>query len=391
MKTRCILIGTLMAVCVNVHAQVKVFPNNHVGVTTNLTSPNAKLVVGNHDRTSSSYDARLISSPSTYAICNVGVEGWAASDTAMTTGRSIGVRGIAGNCRTGNNYGVMGVLDGERYGTGIYGTVNETNDLAVPGFFAGYFDGDVRVHEMLIATIVNRFNRLDATTQEYDEPTDQLLAMITPCKRRASNLIQISDSTNHGGGIIDPFPFDPGKGVNSNPGYDTYTDHLALNSSYLSVLAAAFPGLVVEDSGGNLRFNYVEVIPILVAAIRDLAGEVGISLESLRSYDILQELTESRSLLLPRENACIDHSGTNENIVLNFTLPKDTEKASLLLFDKTGRLISQNDLAPNAKYFELDKAAFPTGTFIYTLLADGKEVATKRVVVSDGEHNKQPK
>ena len=140
-----------------------------------------------------------------------------------------------------------------------------------------------------------------------------------------------------------------------------------------------------------MRFNYVEVIPILVAAIRDLAGEVGISLESLRSYDILQELAESRSLLLSRENACVDHSGTNENIVLNFTLPKDTEKASLLLFDKTGRLISQNDLAPNAKSFELDKAAFPTGTFIYTLLADGKEVATKRVVVSDGEHNKQPK
>ncbi len=383
MKTRCFLIVILMVACANAYAQVKVFPNNYVGVATTLTSPNAKLVVGNHDHASTSYDVRLLSSPSIYSLYNAGVEGWAASDNAMTTGRSIGVRGIAGNCRNGFNYGVIGAIKGDRYGTGIYGTTDDTNDLAVLGFFAGYFDGDVKVHEMLIATIVNRFNRLDATTQEYDEPTDQLLAMITPCKRRASNLIQISDSTNHGGGIIDPFPFDPGKGVNSNPGYDTYTDHLALNSSYLSVLAAAFPGLVVEDNGGNLRFNYVEVIPILVAAIRDLAGEVGISLESLRSYDILQELTESRSLLLPRENVQVDHSGANENIVLNFILPKDTEKASLLLFDKTGRLISQNDLAPDAQSIELDKAAFPMGTFIYTLLADGREVATKRVVVSE--------
>ena len=196
-------------------------------------------------------------------------------------------------------------------------------------------------------------------------------------------MIQISDSTNHGGGIVGPLPFDPGKGVSSNPDNDTYTDHLALNSSYLSMLAATFPGLVVEDNGGNLRFNYVEVIPILVAAIRDLAGELGISLESLRSYDVLQEFTESQSLLLPRENVQVDHSGANENIVLNFILPKDTEKASLLLFDKTGRLISQNDLAPDAQSIELDKAAFPMGTFIYTLLADGREVATKRVVVSE--------
>ena len=71
---------------------------------------------------------------------------------------------------------------------------------------------------------------------------------------------------------------------------DSYITKSGFPDSYLSMLAATFPGLVVEDNGGNLRFNYVEVIPILVAAIRDLAGELGISLESLRSYDVLQEL-----------------------------------------------------------------------------------------------------
>ena len=77
---------------------------------------------------------------------NIGGEGIAYSFTANNSGRSFGLRGVAGNCPNNYNYGVLGALQGKQGGAAIFGTTSgKTLGTNVGGSYAGYFDGNVKV------------------------------------------------------------------------------------------------------------------------------------------------------------------------------------------------------------------------------------------------------
>lgn len=70
-------------------------------------------------------------SPHTF---NAGIFGYAYTSSAINTGRSFGVFGIAGNYKFGYNYGVLGTLYGTNNGTGIYGTsVHNDHGVSING------------------------------------------------------------------------------------------------------------------------------------------------------------------------------------------------------------------------------------------------------------------
>lgn len=372
-----------LAACTGGFAQVKVFQNNHVGVATDLATTKAMLGIGNRTYTTGSYDVGLTSSPSSYTSYNVAVEGRASSDAAMNTGRSIGVRGIAGKCTNGYNYGVMGALKGSRFGTGVFGSSHTSLGLAVPGPYAGYFDGDVKVTGATKTNLVNLYNDLYEDTTAFNDSAVEALSMLLPCKRRVVNTTSMSGDSLQvlPPGPINPFSLNPN--LVTPPVINTWVDHLALDPYYAILLADDYPGLVAEDDAGNLRYNYVEVIPLLVAAIRDLAAQTGISLQSLRSYDLGQALASDRRLSPPSNNPQAGSSEAQDVGVIRFSLPENTRDALLLLFDKRGGLLSQSSLNTRSKCMEIDKSTLPPDACFLSVVADGKEIATRRVATSE--------
>lgn len=140
---------------------------------------------------------------------------------------------------------------------------------------------------------------------------------------------------------------------------------------------------MAEDDAGNLRYNYVEVIPLLVAAIRDLAAQTGISLQSLRNYDFGQALTSDRRFSPSRNNPQGGSSEVKDVDAIRFSLPENTRDALLLLFDKRGGLLSQSSINTRSKCLEIDKSALPPNACFCTVVADGKEIGTKKVVTSE--------
>ena len=83
-----------------------------------------------------------------YGTFNVGVLGSSTDvyEKQNNFGRSYGVLGEAGFATDGWNYGVFGRLLGDRNGAAVYGTdAKHENGVKIPGRYAGYFNGNVRV------------------------------------------------------------------------------------------------------------------------------------------------------------------------------------------------------------------------------------------------------
>lgn len=105
-----------MLCCIHSYAQLRVYSNGNVGVKSTQTASNIPLTVGNKNY-GSDYNVSMSSSnPAAADKYNVGLEGFALRSTPGTDGRAIGVRGVAGNCSAGYNYGALGAVQGMRNG-----------------------------------------------------------------------------------------------------------------------------------------------------------------------------------------------------------------------------------------------------------------------------------
>lgn len=125
------------------HAQLRVFQNGNVAVKSTLTTSNVPLTVGNRTYGSDYNVVMTAGNPSSGSTYNIGMEGWALRSTPATNGRTIGIRGVAGNCTAGYNFGVLGALQGTRNGAGIFGSDSEVLGYKTDGKYAGFFHGDV--------------------------------------------------------------------------------------------------------------------------------------------------------------------------------------------------------------------------------------------------------
>lgn len=154
--------------------QIKVFNNNYVGIN-QTTTPNSRFVInaaGNANYQAWIYNPSISAtgaalaaithqgSGTGYHILGIlaqanlgsgnnlyGIKSSAYNSTALSSGRSYGVYGQAGNAATGYNYGVYGYLLGTNNGAAIFGTTS--GDISLSQKWAGYFRGDTKVEGTL--------------------------------------------------------------------------------------------------------------------------------------------------------------------------------------------------------------------------------------------------
>ena len=69
------------------------------------------------------------------------------------------------------------------------------------------------------------------------------------------------------------------------------------------------------------------------------------------------------------------------NTVIRYSIPNDVANAQVIIFDLQGTMLSQIPISPSDDNVTLNGTEFPAGMYIYSLIADGKVVATKRMIV----------
>ena len=186
-----------------------------------------------------------------------GVKSYAYNASPKTAGRAYGVVGYAGNATSGWNYGVYGKLMGSNNGTGVFGANTTKSDISIPGKYAGYFRGDVKVEDALWAySITESDERFKENVKDISD--EESLVKFPGIRPVEYNLVQRELT----------MPSDTTITVNYFE-----EDSQILNKKKFGLIAQElqliYPNLVYEGQAGELGIDYVGLIPILIKTVQE--------------------------------------------------------------------------------------------------------------------------
>ncbi len=329
-------------------------------------------------------DAGVGLSPHAY---NVGVIGFAYTPTAIDTGQSFGLIGIAGNYTPGSNYGVLAMLYGTNKGAGIYATsVHNDYGTYINGRYAGYFRGNVfvtgSVNGMLLTPVISSSNPSLLSSQSDSEES----AMT---KLSRLNTIQFSMQS----------PLSTSRAALSATDTVAATKELTFDEAQIysrahygliaQELKEVYPNLVYENEQGGLSINYIEMIPLLVQSIQELTTEVN----QLKSGEILprnaaanegNEVVDSNPMRMSIPKLYQNTPNPfNQSTEIAYQLSQDARSASISIFNLNGGLLKRYPLSPGTTTGKVQVSAtdFEPGMYVYALIIDGTVIDSKRMVL----------
>lgn len=309
----------------------------------------------------------------------------------------MGISGRAGGlART--SVGVMGAR--YFYSTdfaGIYGTSlsQALPTFQYPGRYAGYFYGDVLATGRIYGSVYSltsvpkpsanaKVQSLGLNSGSEESISDKLFSvqtvqfmqeeMVDQPASDAALAMAKKDLTD-----IEQMDFD------EETEEDIKTEmvkHYGLDGAQLK---AVFPELVDEDSQGNYRINYSEMVPLLLQSIRELSARVeelegekngGVQRLNAKATSIESESTDIVRMSQNKPNPF------SESSVITLSIPEGTKSAAIYIYDLSGKQVKN---IPVDKRGKTDITVYASdlseGMFVYSLVTDGTVAATRRMMV----------
>ena len=319
----------------------------------------------------------------------IGVKGIAMPSTPLGNGRAWGVKGEAGNSTNGYNYAVHGNLRGSQRGAAILGTL-ENVDIYVPGRYTGYFLGDVRGTGSIYGTVLTPSASGSALTgrsalMPLSVESDAANGMSVTEKLSRLTAVQYNLSEPQAAQAFAA----AGDTATTTP--RSVTDVQALEKTHYGldaeVLKEVYPDLVYESQEGDLCINYTEMIPLLVQSVNELRAQV-VALQGRQTYNVRarggnETGIDSHALDVPalEQN---DPNPFTQTTVVRYTLPESVKSAFLYIYDLNGTQIDQKTLQDRGKSsVTLEAGSLAPGMYLYALVADGKVIDTKRMIITN--------
>ena len=367
-----------------VYAQLRVNSSGNVGIRSNPSSSYSLYVTGsNRSIYSSALKSGATSSDELTSVTGytymqgpetaIGVKGQVYGH--YESGKSIGVMGETNGNTNGYNFGVAGYLRGSYRGAAIFGTTNNnTTHPFMSSRYAGYFDGDVRISGSFSTTgAISGLSISYASDSQFASPAcsaelrEHVSSRLTNCHAKSFLIDKTVETDEHELGTLEKQVFSK--------------HHYGLDAEQLEEV---FPDLVYENEDGSKSINYVEMVPILVQAINELNAKIAYlegngTKPQTRAMDEGEAEAESVSLPVLGENKPNPFSDTT---TIPVSIPADVQKAFIYVYDLTGKKVQQLDIIARGKhYVTLDAYALTDGMYLYSLIADGKVVQTRRMIV----------
>lgn len=327
----------------------------------------------------------------------VGVSACAYNQSSGSSSKTFGVIGVAGFGSTGWNFGILGLLHNDnRYGAAVYGGLGSSDyGQYMDKRYAGFFNGPVKVNGDLTVTgnISGVVLGNGTTTGSMTEST-----LIIPQKAAYSNsatsMLHGLEATSYYFARSDRQQGSMNAQVSDTVVVETpltamqeqvlTKQHHALNADQLEEV---FPDLVYENEDGSKSINYVEMVPILVQAINELSAKIE-TLEGSETKPKTRAANSGKSVSEMGENVTLLSLGENKpnpfsnTTTIPVSIPEDVQKAFIYVYDLTGKKLQQVDITTRGmQNITLDATALTDGMYLYSLIADGKVVQTRRMIV----------
>lgn len=365
-------------------AQIRVNNNGTVEVGGNTDNSVTKFSIGNISASGSGNVGIAIKlAPNNSNSSNIGMTSNSYFSTPATGySATIGVIGSAGNGTQGMNLGLIGCLSGNRDGVGMLGSLYGT--MFFSGQYAGYFWGDTYVNGTLTATQVNTPSdiRLKENIAKIDEDGNSTLADLMALnvikynykEKKLDNKYYEENSKLFG----DAFDKDKAEEFNKK---EAQKLHFGISAQELQEL---FPNLVEEGQDGYLSVNYVEMVPILIRSIQELKQEI----DALKANT--KETIKKQGAVTAVENVVTGGSILYQNIpnpftgktTIRFHLVDDIRGADICIFDMQGKLLRTIPVSSGMDSVLIDSDDLGKGMFLYSLIVNGQEIDTKKMVIS---------
>ena len=384
-----ILIACLLFTPVLAFAQLKVNSDGTtcIGRTTSYT--NATLSIGNDVNNSGIGKTGICSRIHTYTSSstrNMGLFGMAQSATDHNA-QTIGVMGYAGLGNSGRLFGVVGGIKSGYSGAGVYGTTGSSiygNTLT--GAYAGYFLGATCVNGSLTATEVITPSDINlkenvVSVSEEESSLENLMEMnvikynykpraYTPMTQDEQSLYEDKEAAAKAEEL-----------AKQEIQRMAEQKHYGLSAQELQKI---YPDLVRESQDGTLGVNYVELVPILIRSIQELKQELdavkGSGARMTRSAyadgDDLSPATIGNVLYQNTPNPF------REQTTIRFRLADDARDAAICIFDMTGKMLKKLPVSSGETSVRVNGWELGEGMFLYTLMVNGCEIDTKRMIIT---------
>ena len=158
--------------------------------------------------------------------------------------------------------------------------------------------------------------------------------------------------------------------------------HFGLSAQELQEI---YPNLVLKGQDGYLYINYQEMVPVLIRSIQELKQE----LDDMKGEN--RDVMMSRGAI-PTTVSAIQASGNvlyqnspnpfKEQTTIRFQLADDAQNAAICIFDMTGKMLKELPISSGETSVSINGWELGEGMFLYTLIVNGREIDTKRMIIT---------
>ncbi len=152
------------------------------------------------------------------------------------------------------------------------------------------------------------------------------------------------------------------------------------------------PELVFTDDSSHLKsMNYIALVPYLVQAIKEQQEQIKTLQDELSSCcttgNTKDMMINSNSSNTSSKTAFLMQNVPNPfstKTVIRYYIPETSNTAKLMIFDMQGKLIKTYSVSNKKEgYTEINGGEMQPGMYMYSLIIDGKELDTKRMILTE--------
>ena len=162
-----------------------------------------------------------------------------------------------------------------------------------------------------------------------------------------------------------------------------------LVSHWCKVPFIPFCNSVDADKDGMLSVDYIGVIPLLVNAIQELKGRLEqVEAEKEMATPAVNHapaVTATADVLAAPAAEVLSQNDPNpfsSDTRIAYNLPEGTQQAAIYIYDLQGKQVKRLDVSPAETGTMLHGGDLQAGMYIYSLIADGKELASKKMILT---------
>lgn len=317
----------------------------------------------------------------------------------LDVGKRVGVYGsTSGSANDGDyDYGVAGRItpSTSANGAAVYGISLSSSNILNPitGLYAGYFQGDTRVTGTLTAGSV-------VTSSDYRlKDNVRSLSSSDGClgKLMSMNVVEYNNKQREyeveeadlDGELLEMDSTVSIMGLRDNKVCWYEEDSPIINNKHYGLIAQElqeiYPDLVVESQDGFLAINYLEIIPLLIRSVQELKAELDASKSGAKKV-ATRSVEEVESTAIDAVVNALYQNEPNpftESTLIRCDVAEDVVKADLYIYTMNGEQLAEYAVTERGETsVTIDGGSLNAGMYLYALIADGKVVDTKRMILT---------